>query len=29
MVEMLGLYWNFVDIIWLFLLPLLYLVGLP
>jgi cytochrome c oxidase subunit 3 len=27
--EMLGLYWNFVDIIWLFLLPLLYLVGLP
>jgi cytochrome c oxidase subunit 3 len=27
--EMLGLYWNFVDIIWLFLFPLLYLVGLP
>jgi cytochrome c oxidase subunit 3 len=28
-VEMLGLYWNFVDVIWLFLFPLLYLVGLP
>ena len=25
--EMLGLYWNFVDIIWLFLFPLLYLQG--
>jgi len=28
-IEMLGLYWNFVDVIWLFLFPLLYLVGLP
>jgi cytochrome c oxidase subunit 3 len=27
-VEMLGLYWNFVDIIWLFLFPLFYLQGL-
>jgi cytochrome c oxidase subunit 3 len=27
--EMLGLYWNFVDMVWLFLFPLLYLVGLP
>ncbi len=26
-VEILGLYWHFVDIIWLFLFPLLYLVG--
>ncbi len=26
-VEMWGLYWHFVDIIWLFLLPLLYLVS--
>ena len=26
-VEMLGLYWHFVDVIWLFLLPLLYLFG--
>jgi cytochrome c oxidase subunit 3 len=28
-IEMLGLYWNFVDIVWLFLVPLLYLVGRP
>jgi cytochrome c oxidase subunit 3 len=26
-VEMWGLYWHFVDIIWIFLLPLLYLAG--
>jgi cytochrome c oxidase subunit 3 len=25
-VEMLGLYWHFVDVIWIFLFPLLYLV---
>ena len=27
-VEMLGLYWHFVDAIWIFLFPLLYLFGL-
>ncbi|MBX7246066.1 MAG: cytochrome c oxidase subunit 3 family protein [Candidatus Sumerlaeaceae bacterium] len=27
-VEMVGLYWHFVDIIWIFLFPLLYLLGL-
>jgi cytochrome c oxidase subunit 3 len=26
-VEVLGLYWHFVDIVWIFLLPLLYLLG--
>ncbi|HET6372175.1 MAG TPA: cytochrome c oxidase subunit 3 family protein [Candidatus Polarisedimenticolia bacterium] len=26
-VEMIGLYWHFVDIIWIFLFPLLYLLG--
>jgi cytochrome c oxidase subunit 3 len=26
-VEMMGLYWHFVDVIWIFLLPLLYLSG--
>jgi cytochrome c oxidase subunit III len=26
-VEVSGLYWHFVDVIWIFLLPLLYLVG--
>ena len=26
-VEMLGLYWHFIDIVWMFLLPLLYLFG--
>ena len=26
-VELAGLYWHFIDIIWIFLLPLLYLVG--
>jgi len=26
-VELVGLYWHFVDIVWLFLLPLLYLIG--
>ena len=25
--EMVGLYWHFVDIVWIFLFPLLYLVG--
>ena len=25
-VEMTGLYWHFVDIVWIFLFPLLYLV---
>jgi cytochrome c oxidase subunit III len=25
--EMLGLYWHFVDMVWMFLLPLLYLFG--
>lgn len=26
-VEMIGLFWHFVDIVWVFLFPLLYLVG--
>lgn len=26
-VELIGLYWHFVDIVWIFLLPLLYLFG--
>jgi cytochrome c oxidase subunit 3 len=26
-VEMVGLYWHFVDIVWIFLFPMLYLVG--
>jgi cytochrome c oxidase subunit 3 len=26
-VEMLGLYWHFVDLVWIFLFPLFYLVG--
>jgi len=26
-VEMFGIYWHFVDIIWIFLFPLLYLIG--
>ncbi len=26
-IEMAGLYWHFVDIVWLYLLPLLYMVG--
>jgi cytochrome c oxidase subunit 3 len=25
--EMVGLYWHFVDLVWIFLFPLLYLVG--
>jgi cytochrome c oxidase subunit 3 len=25
-VEMVGLYWHFVDIVWIFLFPLLYLI---
>ena len=27
MVEVTGLYWHFVDIVWIFLFPLLYLIG--
>jgi len=27
-IEMFGLYWHFVDIVWIFLFPLLYLLGL-
>ncbi|MDQ6677034.1 MAG: cytochrome c oxidase subunit 3 family protein [Acidobacteriota bacterium] len=27
-VEVIGFYWHFVDIIWLFLFPLLYLIGM-
>ena len=26
-VEMIGLYWHFVDLVWVFLFPLLYLIG--
>ena len=26
-VEVTGLYWHFVDIVWIFLLPMLYLIG--
>jgi cytochrome c oxidase subunit 3 len=26
-IECSGLYWHFVDIVWIFLFPLLYLVG--
>ena len=26
-IEMTGLYWHFVDIVWIFLFPLLYLIG--
>ncbi len=26
-VAVVGLYWSFVDIVWLFLFPLIYLVG--
>ena len=26
-VELSGLYWHFVDIVWIFLFPLLYLIG--
>jgi cytochrome c oxidase subunit III len=26
-VEIIGLYWHFVDIVWIFLFPLLYLIG--
>ena len=26
-VEMTGLYWHLVDLIWIFLFPLLYLIG--
>ena len=27
MTEVIGLYWHFVDLVWIFLLPLLYLSG--
>ncbi|HEY2773981.1 MAG TPA: cytochrome c oxidase subunit 3 [Candidatus Binatia bacterium] len=27
-VEVMGLYWHFVDLVWIFLFPLLYLIGL-
>jgi cytochrome c oxidase subunit 3 len=26
-IEAFGLYWHFVDIVWIFLFPLLYLIG--
>src|SRR5262249_21738703 len=26
-VELSGLYWHFVDVVWIFLLPMLYLIG--
>ncbi len=26
-VELMGLYWHFVDVVWIFLFPLLYLIG--
>ena len=26
-VEIVGLYWHFVDLVWIFLFPLLYLIG--
>ncbi len=26
-IEMMGLYWHFVDVVWIFLFPLLYLIG--
>ena len=26
-IEITGLYWHFIDIVWVFLFPLLYLVG--
>jgi cytochrome c oxidase subunit 3 len=25
-IEMIGLYWHFVDVVWIFLYPLLYLI---
>ena len=28
-VELTGLYWHFVDLVWIYLFPLLYLVGKP
>ncbi|MRR32641.1 cytochrome c oxidase subunit 3 family protein, partial [bacterium] len=28
-IEMTGLYWHFVDIVWIFLFPMLYLMGYP
>ena len=26
-IEVTGLYWHFVDLVWIFLFPLLYLIG--
>ena len=26
-IDITGLYWHFVDIVWIFLLPMLYLLG--
>ena len=26
-IELIGLYWHFVDIVWIYLFPLLYLIG--
>ncbi|MGC4081104.1 MAG: cytochrome c oxidase subunit 3 [Vicinamibacterales bacterium] len=26
-IEIMGLYWHFVDIVWIFLFPMLYLIG--
>ena len=26
-VELTGLYWHFVDVVWIFIFPLLYLIG--
>jgi cytochrome c oxidase subunit 3 len=26
-VDITGLYWHFIDVVWIFLLPLLYLIG--
>jgi cytochrome c oxidase subunit 3 len=28
-VELFGLYWHFVDVVWIYLFPLLYLIGRP
>ena len=28
-VEVVGLYWSFVDMVWLILFPLIYLMGRP
>jgi heme/copper-type cytochrome/quinol oxidase subunit 3 len=26
-VELIGLYWHFVDVVWIFLFPMLYMIG--